>query len=632
MRGLSLFVLLAFLPACHLSHVGPERAGDGGPGPTVDARVPVDGGSSDAGPPDPTWSWSSPLPHGVDLHAVWGSSARDVWAVGALGIVVHFDGRGWSIVDTDVTTSLNGIWGSAPDDVWVVGGETVWEPTGAGSGLLLHWDGRTWTTLEIGTSGLFGVWGTARDDVWAVGHGTVLHFDGREWSTSVSGLDLNLLAVWAGARDDVWAVGDYQPVLHYDGRAWSEVITGAEPEGTGGAGGVIGFGPDDVWSCSPIRGLEHWDGSTWTDADAPRLPAWNVWGRASDDVWAVGPGGSAQHWDGRAWSRVPSGVDRRLRGVWASAPNDAWLVGDTGAILHWDGVSLSPITPVTPNHELYGVWASGPDDAWAVGFFRTDVGSSIEQRTMIVHWDGASWSVSPSGILGPSYSMHLHAVWGARADEVWAVGGEGTILRWNGLAWTSVESGTREGLEGVWGSRADDVWAVGYGGIQHWDGESWSTSDGTWGLHAVSGQSARDVWAVGDHGTVLHWDGDSWTRSTLPDDGRRLDLRGVWAGGASDVWVVGTIVTGTAATDGILLHYDGRTWTSTPAPVLEDVWGRASDDVWAVGDGVVLHHDGRTWEESADLPRGVGPLHGVGGRGDGDVWAVGSMGTILSRR
>ena len=55
----------------------------------------------------------------------------------------------------------------------------------------------------------------------------------------------------------------------------------------------------------------------------------------------------------------------------------------------------------------------------------------------------------------------LRGLWVSGASDVWAVGQAGTILHWDGSAWTSVPSGTTNGLLGVWGSGASDVWAVG---------------------------------------------------------------------------------------------------------------------------------------------------------------------------
>lgn len=623
-------LLLLFAPACALSHLAPTDAG-AAPADAflVDASAPGRDAGLDA-PATPAWAWSNPRPTGVDLHGVWGFSARDVWAVGDLGTVIHFDGVDWTVRETGTTTALNGIWGSAPDDLWVVGGSGLFGREV--SGLIMHWDGRAWSRLETGTSGLFGVAGTGPEDVWAVGYGTVLHYDGRTWTPSFTSEEHNLLGVWASAPDDVWAVGDYQPLLHYDGRSWSTVVSGAEPEGIGGHAGVFGLAPDDVWSCSWIRGIEHWDGLTWTDVGPSRGGVTNVWA-LGNEVWAVGARGRIDRWDGRAFASVPRPVEVDLEDMWGSAPNDAWVVGRAGTLLHWDGRELSSFSTITPNHELHDVWSSSPTDAWAVGFFRTDVGSSIEERGMILHWDGTDWSLSPSGTVGPSYRSHLQAVWGARPNAVWAAGGDGTILRWDGREWQAVESSTRDRIDGLWGSGEDDVWAAGYMGIQHWDGERWSTVDDTPYLQAVSGSGPDDVWVVGDYGTVLHWNGSTWAPFPLPEHGLgRLSLKGVWVGSSSDVWVAGGVIVGATAREGILLHFDGRAWTLTPAPALEDLWGASTTDVWAVGTLGVQHFDGTTWSASERVPSGVSALFGIWGRGPGEAWAVGSMGTILTLR
>jgi hypothetical protein len=41
-----------------------------------------------------------------DLHAVWGFSATDVYAVGAGGTILHYDGAVWSRVPSPTTADL----------------------------------------------------------------------------------------------------------------------------------------------------------------------------------------------------------------------------------------------------------------------------------------------------------------------------------------------------------------------------------------------------------------------------------------------------------------------------------------------------------------------------------------------
>ena len=55
-------------------------------------------------------------------------------------------------------------------------------------------------------------------------------------------------------------------------------------------------------------------------------------------------------------------------------------------------------------------------------------------------------------------------MWGSTSNDVWTVGDGGTILHWDGTAWSAFVGGTTKSLSGVWGSASNDVWTVGAGG------------------------------------------------------------------------------------------------------------------------------------------------------------------------
>jgi uncharacterized repeat protein (TIGR01451 family) len=102
---------------------------------------------------------------------------------------------------------LSGIWGSSGSDVFAVGR----------AGTILHYDGADWSAMSSGTTEpLYGLWGSS--DVFAVGHrGTILHYDGAAWSPMSSGTTEWLYGVWGSAGTDVFAVGDDGTILHYGG-------------------------------------------------------------------------------------------------------------------------------------------------------------------------------------------------------------------------------------------------------------------------------------------------------------------------------------------------------------------------------------------------------------------------------
>ena len=62
--------------------------------------------------------------------------------------------------------------------------------------------------------------------------------------------------------------------------------------------------------------------------------------------------------------------------------------------------------------------------------------------------DGGSWVWQNPLPQGNS----LYGVWGSSGSDVFAVGDAGTILHYDGSAWTPMSSGTTDSLRGVWGS------------------------------------------------------------------------------------------------------------------------------------------------------------------------------------
>lgn len=102
----------------------------------------------------------------------------------------------------------------------------------------------------------------------------------------------------------------------------------------------------------------------------------------------------------------------------------------------------------------------------------------------------------------------LVSTWGSDANNVWAVGREGTILKWNGSSWAAQTSGTTQLLFSVWGTDANNVWAVGdVGTILKWNGTSWAAqaSGTTKAMFSVWGSDANNIWVVREDGMILQY-------------------------------------------------------------------------------------------------------------------------------
>ncbi len=221
------------------------------------------------------------------------------------------------------------------------------------------------------------------------------------------------------------------------------------------------------------------------------------------------------------------------------------------------------------------------------------------------------------------------AVWMANSSEGWAVSTGGGLSHTTdgGEEWTPVDSGVGVTLRGVWGSAANNVWAVGDGGtVIRWNGTAWSPqplTDITADLQAIHGISASAVWAVGSGATILHWNGSGWVSQTTPP-GVNDDLFGVWAAPNGTVMAVGGRGRG--------LRYNGSSWSNNATGAgngvtMQAVWGSAANSIWAVGTGGVIRFwNGTGW--NAQTSGTTADLSAVQGANANAVWVAGAGGEL----
>lgn len=343
----------------------------------------------------------------------------------------------------------------------------------------------------------------------------------------------------------------------------------------------------------------------------------------------------------------------------------------------WDLVS-SPSVDAFSDHQLRSIAAISPSDMWAVGYYGSiDPGLGCCNNTLVQHWDGTRWSVIPSPNPSDGLDNRLYGVSATSANDVWAVGFSGTgslgslrtlILHWDGAKWSIVPSpnvstgragGTGSSLNvlyGVSAISADDVWAVGWSGNNdasqtltlHWDGTRWSivpsanSSLNVNRLYAVTAISPNDVWAVGSAETfnapsnalALHWDGTSWSTARTPYTGSKSALYGIAAISGSDIWAVGTV-----ETRPLTMRYDGTIWRAiesavqVPGAMHWAVSARAANDVWAVGSqpggaasrALIQHWNGTRWAQVDEAGTGASSaLYGVAALYPDLAWSAGS--------
>lgn len=282
------------------------------------------------------------------------------------------------------------------------------------------------------------------------------------------------------------------------------------------------------------------------------------------------------------------------------------MSGPAGALC--DAAGWCWENPLPQGNPILSVWGKSSTDIWAVG------GAGA-----ILHFDGSRWSLASS----PTHAS-LYDVWAAAADDAWAVGQGGAILHWSGARWSVVASGTTLDLAAVWGSSTKDVWAAARTSERpdprgmlshtflHWDGTAWTRTSAVapesspTNISDMWGCSATEIYAVGTNGqaAAFKWDGTSW----------RLVMTGPSSSSYQSVWCSGSgrpawfaeneCPSGRCAAS---ISGDGAAWYRTDyavAPVAAsgptDIWTSATSLSWPAKPHLTLHWNGTSWEELPD--------------------------------
>jgi hypothetical protein len=326
------------------------------------------------------------------LQAVAASSPSDIWAVGQTAI--HFDGTSWTafatpMINGDNTSYLDGVADISPTDAWAAG--IVGIDTGTTNQIIEHWDGTAWSVYQGPTfaagaePSLYGMTTVNATDVWAVGNlltanqtleALFEHWDGTQWTAATGAFHGFFQGVSADAANDIWAVG-YSGLNfvtfseHYDGTSWTLVRTPDVGTGPNMLHGVLALAPNDVWAVGYS-----------TASQKPPPTQYEVPTKTL-----------IEHYDGTSWSVVPS-------------PN------------------VGPDSQYQSN-KLYGITAVSPNDIWAFGSYFAASGNG-DQMTLVLHWDGTSWSLVPSPSPQPGDFLDdiLYSGVVTAPGSVWIVGTE----------------------------------------------------------------------------------------------------------------------------------------------------------------------------------------------------------------
>ncbi len=316
----------------------------------------------------------------AQINFIRGRSESDVWVGGALGVLAHFDGKSWTSSDIGKRETIAGIWLGDSAEMALVSLDTLYS-----RGL----------DVPDGSVPSAGGW-TLRD--------TPPFPDDYEW------WGRNLVSAWAAPGSEwvwgaTWAVQCDSPACFIDDTLRTSGVWRIRISPSLEIVDAIGSDMCQAISCRGMSSIHGWSAS---------------------DIWAVGAMGSAlrissaesetptiRTFDTQTWNA--------LYGVWAASESDAWAVGAHGVVRHYSGnrTRWEVVSDVPTTNDLFAVWGSSPSDVWAVGDAAT-----------VLHYDGKSWSRVKIGGLG-NRRPKLTAVWAPSPGHVW-IGGQGVVLSLGG--------------------------------------------------------------------------------------------------------------------------------------------------------------------------------------------------------
>ncbi len=279
---------------------------------------------------------------------------------------VPCDDDPWVVETAPEVAGLSGIWGAAADDVWAVGAR----------GAILHWNGSSWQHEPVVSrvlQDLLAVHGQG-DNVWAVGReGLVLRREAGMWSEVSSSANEDLIAVRVLSDDDVWFAGP-EGLFHFDGRLVVPRQGVGQPSGA--INGLAGDGPGNIWLVQD-QAITHWDGNAFSAqpiTGAGRIAA--IYGPSDRKAFAIGHGANRQPGFGAlvegGWS-FESAPNRSVFFAVFALPTGEVLVGASEASIyrHENGAWCHErIGSVGGASAFYG--ASSGGDVWVVGAERVE--------------------------------------------------------------------------------------------------------------------------------------------------------------------------------------------------------------------------------------------------------------------
>lgn len=298
------------------------------------------------------------------LGSIWGSSEKDVYAVGhgdAGNPIMHYDGQSW----TDMDKTKNGIklsyraewvYGFGGNDVWITGWAqaeygSIYFPDNVGS--IIHFNGSSWTQYDLPfkTMSFEYIWGKNSSDLWACGsNGIVAHYINSKWG-------LDTIQIVEGSTGNFWIRGivDYNNVTY-----------------------AIGFK-------NPRNYFFRKDGNTWVQIDSFVDVENAKWGdrqlfvTQGNKLWTYGNGGIWEM-ENNSWSKIIN-TEESVSGISEYVKNKFIIIDYYGKVYTYSDGILELLKDFGANPYLAGIWANNKE----CFILANKIGSGISASSLVYH-------------------------------------------------------------------------------------------------------------------------------------------------------------------------------------------------------------------------------------------------------
>jgi hypothetical protein len=276
----------------------------------------------------------------------------------------NIDSSAWTLMDSGTTENLAAIWGTSIDNIYAAGAR----------GTLLHYNGSTWTPVNLATvaadTSFTDIWGISNSDIYVTGYNGAYHFDGNDWTEVSSSTKPDYTSVWLASPNSVYGI--HLDVIYHsnDGFVANYTPVYDNSAGTNFSTQIRGSADNDIYVAG--RPTLHFDGTDWapvtmngTDIVSDRVVV-----VSSNDVYLLS-GGTVYHFNGVEWSALSLGTGDKID-IWADSLANIYVSGMVSltqpGYFYYDGVSWTKIVDDTASgYRIYALWGYSGTEIFGVG-------------------------------------------------------------------------------------------------------------------------------------------------------------------------------------------------------------------------------------------------------------------------